>query len=239
MKYSFLKKNIRGFTLVELIICVAIFVFLTGLVVTKYSTFNSSILLTNLAYDVALTVRTAQSYGLNVRSIPGTSGTPYSNTYDSPFGVNMPVRTGNLTFGTSIDLFADTSPTGGDGIYTPTADALITTSAFKNGMMFWGACAGQGKCGGAAGTWCTTDSQGYYGAGAVSCPNTSTGVSSCTTGVHFLKTMSTTYKRPDPTAIITDQCGARYTYLEVYFRSPNGSVKKMIIRKNGQISVAE
>ena len=55
-----------GFTLVELMVSIAIFGIMTALVVAKYGTFNQSVLLTDLAYDVALTLRTAQTYGLSV-----------------------------------------------------------------------------------------------------------------------------------------------------------------------------
>lgn len=57
----------RGFTLVELLVTLSLFVILTTIVLFNQSKFNGSILLTNLAYDVALTVRQAQTYGVNVR----------------------------------------------------------------------------------------------------------------------------------------------------------------------------
>ncbi len=61
------KKMNKGFTLVELIVTVGIFVVMTGLMVAKYGTFDQGVLLTNLAYDIALNIRTAQSYGLNAK----------------------------------------------------------------------------------------------------------------------------------------------------------------------------
>src|SRR3989338_7579467 len=57
----------RGFTLVELLVTLSLFVVLTTIVLFSQSKFNGSILLTNLAYDVAITVRQAQTYGVNVR----------------------------------------------------------------------------------------------------------------------------------------------------------------------------
>jgi prepilin-type N-terminal cleavage/methylation domain-containing protein len=55
-----------GFTLVELIVSVSIFVFMTAFLVVRYGTFNQGVIVTNAAYDIALAVRSAQSYGLNV-----------------------------------------------------------------------------------------------------------------------------------------------------------------------------
>jgi prepilin-type N-terminal cleavage/methylation domain-containing protein len=57
----------RGFTLVELLITIVIFVMLTGVVLFNQNKFDSTVLLKNLAYDIALTIRQAQTYGVNVK----------------------------------------------------------------------------------------------------------------------------------------------------------------------------
>lgn len=82
------KKSKRGFTLVELIVSISIFAFMTALVVAKYGNFNQSVLLTNLAYDVALTVRTAQTYGVSVRQEGGNFNYPYGVYFSSEPGKN-------------------------------------------------------------------------------------------------------------------------------------------------------
>jgi prepilin-type N-terminal cleavage/methylation domain-containing protein len=69
----FSKRNFnRGFTLVELLVTISIFVILTGIVLFNQTKFNSTILLTNLAYDTALTVRQAQTYGINIKEFNST-----------------------------------------------------------------------------------------------------------------------------------------------------------------------
>lgn len=60
-------KFTTGFTLVELLITIVIFVMLTGVVLFNQNKFDSTVLLKNLAYDIALTIRQAQTYGVNVR----------------------------------------------------------------------------------------------------------------------------------------------------------------------------
>lgn len=77
-------KAIRGFTLVELLVTLSLFVILTGVVLFNQSKFNSSILLTNLAYDVAITIRQAQTFGINVREAPGGGG-----EFDYAYGVHF------------------------------------------------------------------------------------------------------------------------------------------------------
>ena len=66
-----------GFTLVELLVSISIFAVITAIVLASHSRFSSNISLTNLAYDIALSIREAQSYGLNSRTDGGTFGLGY------------------------------------------------------------------------------------------------------------------------------------------------------------------
>jgi prepilin-type N-terminal cleavage/methylation domain-containing protein len=105
MCFSFKKiiNKEKGFTLVELMVSVGIFVFMTALLLSKYGSFNQGILLTNLAYDVALTIRTAQSYGLNVKSRSRTL-----DQFEGAFGVYFDTNnSGTPAPNTQIILFAD------------------------------------------------------------------------------------------------------------------------------------
>jgi prepilin-type N-terminal cleavage/methylation domain-containing protein len=96
------KKNQKGFTLIELLVTISIFVILTGVVLFNQSKFNSTILLTNLAYDTALTIREAQTYGINVKGF-GDSGGGESFV---PYGVHFDKTEDNNK---SFILFADLS----------------------------------------------------------------------------------------------------------------------------------
>lgn len=125
--FNMMKKlsNLKAFTLVEVMISVAIFAFMTSFLLAKYGTFNQGILLTNLAYDVALTIRNAQSYGLNVKNAPVSSG-----GYNFPYGVHFDVN------GTTIIFFADVS-----GVQTE-----ITRYVIKRGSKVSQLCIGPGSC---------------------------------------------------------------------------------------------
>lgn len=57
----------RGFTIVELLVTLSIVVLVTGIVMIRYSSFNSSVLLTSQAYLTAFDVREAQSLAVSVR----------------------------------------------------------------------------------------------------------------------------------------------------------------------------
>lgn len=94
----------KGFTLVELIVTISIFVFMSVLLMVKYGNFNQSVLLTNMAYDLALVIRTAQTYGISVRS------TTDNSDFDRAYGVNLSTKNivdarGSLN--TKIIFFAD------------------------------------------------------------------------------------------------------------------------------------
>lgn len=57
-------KKDDGFTLIEMILVIAIFGIMTAIVVFNYSDFSNQVVLTNMAYEVALTAREAQVYGI-------------------------------------------------------------------------------------------------------------------------------------------------------------------------------
>lgn len=87
------KTNLKsGFTLVELLVTISIFVILTGVILVNSNRFNGSILLDNFAYDVALSIRQAQSYGVNVQE-------SFSGSFDLGYGVffDLSPNTGSRT----------------------------------------------------------------------------------------------------------------------------------------------
>ena len=61
----------RGFTLIELLVVVAIIVVITGLILANSNKFGGQTMLQNLSYDIALSLREAQVYGISVRSNSG------------------------------------------------------------------------------------------------------------------------------------------------------------------------
>ncbi|MES3005798.1 MAG: prepilin-type N-terminal cleavage/methylation domain-containing protein [Patescibacteria group bacterium] len=87
----------RGFTLIELIVVIAIFSVVTSISLFNQGKLNSTILVTNLAYEIALAVREAQTYGVGVRA-DGTGGS-FEGGYGISFDINRP---------NEIILFTDT-----------------------------------------------------------------------------------------------------------------------------------
>lgn len=84
----------NGFTLIELMVVLAIIAALSAVVITSQGSFNKTLILANTAYDIALTIRSTQSFGISSRSIIDIMNTGY--------GVHF--QRGN-----SFTFFADTN----------------------------------------------------------------------------------------------------------------------------------
>ncbi len=122
----------RGFTLIELLVVLAIIATVTGIALTSQSTFNKTLTLANTAYDIALTLRSAENFGTGSRAVSGTANAGYGLHFQS------------VTPGSFI-LFADTSPLAdasctrpdcrpGDRVYS-IDDVLVQTYTLGNNIM--------------------------------------------------------------------------------------------------------
>ncbi|MBV9349301.1 MAG: prepilin-type N-terminal cleavage/methylation domain-containing protein [Patescibacteria group bacterium] len=88
----------RAFTLIEMLVVMGIFLVITGLVLANHSKFNSSVVLGSLAYDMALSIRQAQVYGVSVQQTPSAS-------FQAGYGIHF-------SPGSTYFLFADTNNNG-------------------------------------------------------------------------------------------------------------------------------
>lgn len=129
MSIRFSKLN-KGFTLVELLVAIMIFVVMTAIMALRYGDFSKRIVLTNLAYDVALTLRQAQSYSINVSDV---SDTGQDGDFQKAYGVYFNLNTPN-----TFILFRDTTGTV-TGVYN-SGDQIIKTYTIKGGMKLLDLC---------------------------------------------------------------------------------------------------
>ncbi len=88
----------RGFTLIEMLIVLAIIGVITAIAVTGQQSFDRSVILTNTAYDVALSIREAQAYGFSGKSATLSASDSGNYAYGIDFNINTP---------TTYTLFAD------------------------------------------------------------------------------------------------------------------------------------
>jgi len=112
----------QGFSLIELLVSVAILVVVSGLVFFNQSGFNNSVLLENLAYEISLTIRQAQSYGLQSKE------TEIGGTFEAGYGVYFTTVAPNNNL---IILYAD--DVNVDKEYTAGSDTIIDTLKMATG----------------------------------------------------------------------------------------------------------
>ena len=217
-----------GFTLVELIVTVAIFVFMTALVVAKYGSFNDGTLLTSMAYDIALTLRDAQSYGLNVQGYTPPTG---SQSFSYPYGMHF--QSASL-YNNEMILFADSYPqnqtTGvyGDGICTDASgmtcqsgttegDTIVTTYTLARGGLI--------KC--------------LYVSNTP--PLASTDPCQTSDSGSNVVVVDITFKRPDPNAIIkayVDGSIQKFAYAVIQVENASkNSTRSIVVNETGEIAV--
>ncbi len=98
---TFSLPSIKGFTLIELMVVVGIFAFMSALILANYPRFNAQIILENTAHEVALEVRQAQSFGLGVRE------TSRGSEEYPAYGVYIDEIDGDSENKTKVHLYAD------------------------------------------------------------------------------------------------------------------------------------
>lgn len=103
----------KGFTLIELMVVVAIMVLITTAVLIRQSRFDSSTLLRSLSYSIALSIRSAQVYGTSVLGVKSGGVTLFAPAYGVYFNNQN-----------SYLLFADVN---GNGAYDPAVDTIVET----------------------------------------------------------------------------------------------------------------
>jgi acetone carboxylase gamma subunit len=121
--YKKIMKNLASFSVVDIVIILAVFIGITTLVLFKFPAFNNNVLLTNTAYDVSLSVNEVQSLA------SGGSG----GDIDVGFGLYIDVTDDN----DSYIIFEDTD---GDYLYRPSSDKLLETIDLREGHIFKAVC---------------------------------------------------------------------------------------------------
>ncbi|MCL5782024.1 MAG: prepilin-type N-terminal cleavage/methylation domain-containing protein [Patescibacteria group bacterium] len=221
----------KGFTLIELLVTIAIFVFMTALILARYNSFNSGTLLTNAAYDVALAVKEAQTYGIGVKQY---SYKQFSTGYGLYFSTAYDATHTNT--GTFV-LFADKFDNDGksnhacDNTSGNPATTIVECMAgpefvkaytLKNSAQIYS------FCGVLAGdSWSTQQTKEDCSILAAPYWNK-------------IKWLNITFIRPNPDAIVASDVPSSYTGARIYLssRAPNNDEQNAVnLTSNGQLSV--
>ncbi|NQV88622.1 MAG: prepilin-type N-terminal cleavage/methylation domain-containing protein [Parcubacteria group bacterium] len=92
------KSFVHGFTLIELVVTLGIITVVLSIVIINFSKSGEGIILTDVAYQTAISIRQAQVYGLSVKQSGTTPGFEFDAGYGAHFDIDDP---------TSFILFAD------------------------------------------------------------------------------------------------------------------------------------
>jgi prepilin-type N-terminal cleavage/methylation domain-containing protein len=205
-----------GFTLVEMLVVLAIIGIILVVVVTGQSTFSRTLLLTDTAYTVALSIREAQTYGLSSHLFSGDQNaaygvhfTPNSTNY-TEFGDIYPAAPG--TNSTYCPGHTDTDPTKPDArpgncLYDSAQGELIQLYTF-----------GQGYTIGSI--------KGILSAGGAVSPSS----------------VDITFQRPNILTVIVANVSGVYEALsqvEISVKSPQNNSKCLVVNNLGEISVQQ
>ena len=211
----------KGFTMIEMLMVLAIFTILTSIVMYNYSEFNSKTIMSNMAYEIALSVRQAQVYSLGVR---GQSG---NEEFDNRYGVYFDTSNGGKNF----VFFFDKKPAVIGGEPNGWCDG---TSGESNCM----ACISGGEC-----LEKITLTRDIY-IGRICSNQLLTPIDeygNCISGEgSSTPTASITFDRPNPDSIIAlDNSGdvEAGASVGIVVKNKFGNQRAVIIRSTGQISV--
>lgn len=108
----------KGFTLLEILVVIAIFGIVAAIVIFNYGKFTNDTVLTNMAYEMSLSIREAQIFGVAV------SGR--SQDFSQPFGVVFDLSGGGET--DQYFLFVDENR---NGKYDSSSNETVVGEPYK------------------------------------------------------------------------------------------------------------
>lgn len=220
------RRGSAGFTLIELLVVAAIITVLTGIIFTGQSSFNKTMILANTAYDFALSLQSAETYGLGARSIGMT-----------PVGYGIHI---DSTHANSFTFFADTIPAinpsdsgtdchphtlnavtlatqPGDCKYVAGSDPIVSSTVFGNGITIVNV-----EAGSSVQTW--SEAGNAHGVA--------------------LTALDIVFARPNPTPLMMIAVNGAYKPFQqgdfacIEFKSPQGGVRYVIVTPVGQVTAS-
>ncbi|MES2213563.1 MAG: type II secretion system protein [Patescibacteria group bacterium] len=211
-----MKHTLRsGFTLIELMVTMGIVTVIMSIVLFSYSRFNDRLALTTAAQELAITIRQAQSYGLNVKE-SGVGNGQFTSAYGIYFN---PPHAASAYAGdpTHYVLFVDNQTVNktynsGSGTCGSSSTECVEIVTLRNGVTISAVCDGAGEC-------------------------------PPTRGSGGTRALSITFLRPNPDADINFINAGGNILLggeptgKVVLKSPQGNTIMVVVEKTGQISI--
>ena len=216
----------RGFTLIEMLVVLAIITIISAIVFTGQSSFNKTVLVTDTAYDIGLSLREAQTFGLSSRKFTDSAGVVTTNAgYGVHFSSGSPK---------SYWIFADVyTPSGGTPVaWCPTG--LAGTPEAKPGDCQYNS---------ANEVMQTYQLNNGFTISDICGTNTANTTKYCvSTGT--LTNLDIVFLRPNTESIITGTQGVHNTPVQlicatIHIQSPEGIEKCVTVSQVGEVSVPQ
>lgn len=217
-----------GFALIELLIAVVLFGIISTFVILAYNRVSGQLFLSTLAYELALSFRQAQSYGVSVHQFQGDFDVGYGLHFDS----NSQAKTTYAMFADADGILGNGLLDGGFGVGYDTSGCrgssaeCISVFKLERGNTIYKFCG------------VLTGDEGRDALPAdknEECNEYSLPSSNPT--IDFL---DVTFLRPNPDAIIKtslSEPGHLYKAARVYVQSPTGEKRVVEVVSTGQISI--
>jgi prepilin-type N-terminal cleavage/methylation domain-containing protein len=214
----------RAFTLIELLVVLAIITIVMAVVFTSQSSFNKTFVLTDTAYDIALTLRDAETYGLGSSAINANTNTGYGvdfqnatpGTFTLFADTYPPVGSNPSTLCHTPPVYNSTGPSAqpGNCAYDASQGEMVTNYTLGNGITISNFCASQN------GGWSCENATSTYSGG--------------------LPSLDIVFARPNPIPFIS--AGGVYSTLSpvteacIAVTSPQGGFKYVSVAASGEIT---
>lgn len=122
----------KAFSLVELIVSISIISLILSVVLYNYGSFNDKLALSATSQELAVAVRQAQAYGINVKESSVSSG-----QFNYPYGIYFSTQTP-----TSYVIYVDVNS---NNVYDSGGGELVETVSLRNGVTINNIC-DSGNC---------------------------------------------------------------------------------------------
>jgi prepilin-type N-terminal cleavage/methylation domain-containing protein len=120
-----MKRNNKGFTVLELLVSVSIIGAILSVVFWNYGGFNDNLAVSGSAQEMAIAIRQAQTYGINVKETSANS-----NSFNSAYGIYF-----NSSIPGSYRIFVDLN---GNNSYD--SGESVEQVTLRNGIIISAAC---------------------------------------------------------------------------------------------------